>query len=104
MRRVRATDHEAMQLELDLGERIATQRAAAAPLSLSGLAIDGRDVRDMLGVPEGPTVGTILERLLADVIEEPGFNTRGTLLTRASMILDELLQAGSGDPGDQGIR
>ena len=57
-------------------------------------------------MPEGPVIGTILERLLADVIEDPSLNTRMTLLTRASLILDQLMQRG-GDlegPAAPGIR
>lgn len=68
--------------------------------------MDGRDLRETLGVPEGPVIGAILERLLADVIEEPSLNTRMTLLTRASLILDELMQRGGSatDPARPSIR
>lgn len=88
------TDPEAATREAELAERVARQEAAAAPLTLAALAVDGRDLRETLGVPEGPVIGTILERLLADVVEEPSLNTRMTLLTRASLILDELMQQG----------
>jgi hypothetical protein len=44
-----------------------------------------------LGIPEGPTVGRILERLIAEVVEDPSLNRRMPLLTRAGFILDELL-------------
>jgi tRNA nucleotidyltransferase (CCA-adding enzyme) len=80
--------------EDELAERVARQEAAAAPLALSALAVDGRDLRETLGLPEGPVIGTILDRLLLDVIEDPSLNTRLTLLTRASLILDELMQQG----------
>jgi len=82
--------------EAELAGRIAGQRAAASPLTLADLAIDGRDLRETLGLPEGPVIGAILERLLADVIEEPALNARLTLLTRASLILDERMQRGRG--------
>ena len=61
-------------------------------MTLSELAVDGRDLRETLGLPEGPTIGAILEQLLADVVEDPSLNTRMTLLTRASLILDRLMQ------------
>jgi hypothetical protein len=80
--------------EDELAERVARQEAAAAPLALSALAVDGRDLRETLGLPEGPVIGTILDRLLLDVIEDPSLNTRLTLLTRAGLILDELMQQG----------
>ncbi len=94
LRAARAADETGRALEAQLRSRIEAQRAIAAPLSLADLAIDGSDLREMLGVPEGPAIGTILERLLADVIDEPALNTRTTLLTRASLHLDELIQAG----------
>jgi hypothetical protein len=75
---------------------VSRQEAAEAPLTLSQLAVDGRDLRDTLGLPEGPVVGRILERLMADVIEEPSLNTRLTLLTRASLLLEELQRSGIG--------
>ena len=87
-----AADPDAPAREAGLAERVERQQAAASPLTLGELAVDGRDLRETLGVPEGPVIGAILERLLADVIEEPSLNTRMTLLTRASLILDELMQ------------
>lgn len=78
--------------EHELRDRISVQRAAATPLTLADLAVDGRDLRETLGVPESPLIGTLLEGLLADVIEEPSLNARTTLLTRASLALDELMQ------------
>jgi tRNA nucleotidyltransferase (CCA-adding enzyme) len=95
LRAARAAEHETRTThESQLSHRVAAQGAAASPLTLADLAVDGSDVRETLGVPEGPLIGAILERLLADVIEDPALNTRMTLLTRASLILDELVQRG----------
>ncbi len=52
-------------------------------------------------------IGTILDQLLADVIEDPALNTRMTLLTRASLILDRVVQREPGgmvrrEPGGRG--
>jgi tRNA nucleotidyltransferase (CCA-adding enzyme) len=85
-------DPAASHRETELAERIGRQEAAASPLTLSALAVDGRDLRETLGLPEGPVIGAILERLMADVIEDPSLNTRLTLLTRASLVLEELMQ------------
>ena len=81
------------QLEAQLAARVRAERAAASPLSLAELVIDGRDIRDTLGIPEGPAIGRVLDRLLHDVIEDPSLNRRMTLLTRASLIRDELAEA-----------
>ncbi len=43
-----------------------------------------------LRVPSGPRVGRVLERLLEEVLEEPGLNTRERLLAR----LDALRESG----------
>ncbi len=102
LRTARVADDQSAAREAQLGDRIAGQRAAGSPLTLADLAIDGRDLRETLGVPEGPRIGTILERLLADVIEEPALNGRVTLLTRASLVLDDLMQAGRGE-ADSGV-
>jgi tRNA nucleotidyltransferase (CCA-adding enzyme) len=75
--------------EQRLRERIEAQRAAGAPLTLADLSIDGRDLQDTLGLPEGPIIGSLLERLLADVIEDPSLDSRSTLLARASLMLED---------------
>ncbi|HKZ91306.1 MAG TPA: hypothetical protein VJZ50_04140 [Candidatus Limnocylindrales bacterium] len=92
LRRARliAGDEAAAGREQHLAERVRAQRIEASPLSLAELAIDGRDLRDTLGIPESPAIGIILERLLRDVIEDPTLNRPLTLLTRASLIRDEL--------------
>ena len=41
------------QLESQLAARVRAERAAASPLSLAELAVDGRDIRDTLGIAGG---------------------------------------------------
>jgi hypothetical protein len=96
LRTARAGGEAEVLLEGELQERIAGQRAAASPLRLSDLALDGRDLQVTLGIPEGPAIGIILGRLLADVIEEPDLNTHATLLRRAGLLLDESAPPGRG--------
>jgi tRNA nucleotidyltransferase/poly(A) polymerase len=48
-------------------------------LTLSGLAIDGHDLRD-LGIEPGPRYSRILQHLLDCVIQQPALNTREQLL------------------------
>ncbi|HET7225145.1 MAG TPA: CCA tRNA nucleotidyltransferase [Candidatus Eisenbacteria bacterium] len=65
-----------------LAERIARVRAATHARSLRDLAVDGRDVMRVLGLPPGPRVGEMLSALLEEVTEDPAANTREHLLAR----------------------
>lgn len=74
----------------ELGARIAAELAADAVLDRRGLAVDGTDLMDQLGLPQGPILGHILEALLERVISDPALNDRPTLLLLArSMVPDE---------------
>jgi tRNA nucleotidyltransferase (CCA-adding enzyme) len=52
------------------------------PLSRGDLAITGLDLIEA-GLPPGPVLGRVLERLLALVVDDPSLNTRDALLARA---------------------
>jgi hypothetical protein len=52
------------------------------PIALSDLAVSGTELV-RAGVPAGPEVGIILQRLLDLVVEEPGANLRERLLAQA---------------------
>jgi tRNA nucleotidyltransferase (CCA-adding enzyme) len=56
-------------------------RAARDPLTLKDLSVHGEDLITA-GVRPGPDVGEMLQRLLADVLEDPRRNTRDHLLAR----------------------
>ena len=104
-----------IDLCVDAGQIVAITGESGSGKSMTALAIlqllphgtqcsgqirlDGRDLRETLGLPEGPIIGSLLERLLSDVIEDPSLNTRTTLLTRAGLVLDELMQ---GSPSTTG--
>ena len=60
---------------------VAAVRAAKDPLTVKDLAVKGDDLL-AAGVRPGPDVGETLERLLAEVLEEPTRNTRDYLLSR----------------------
>ena len=60
-------------------EQILTARQA---LTLRDLKIDGADVMRELGIAPGRKVGEILEKLLDEVLDDPGLNERGRLLRR----------------------
>ena len=52
--------------------------ARAEPTSLRQLAVTGNDLLS-LGIPSGPSVGMLLERLLDLVLEDPARNTPDSL-------------------------
>ena len=56
-------------------------RAAGDPLRLGDLAVKGDDLI-AAGVRAGPDVGDTLQRLLAEVLEDPSHNTKAYLLSR----------------------
>jgi len=60
---------------------VSSIRAAKDPLTVKDLAVKGDDLL-AAGVRPGPEVGTTLERLLAEVLDDPTRNTRDYLLSR----------------------
>jgi len=60
---------------------VAAIRAAKDPLTLPELAVNGNDLI-AAGVRPGPDVGEVLQRLLAEVLEDPQRNTKDYLLSR----------------------
>jgi tRNA nucleotidyltransferase/poly(A) polymerase len=73
----------------DLRARIAEQLQARAVLDRSGLVVDGDDLIDELGLAEGPILGSILDRLVEVVLNDPAQNDRPTLLLVAQAMLAE---------------
>jgi putative nucleotidyltransferase with HDIG domain len=67
----------------ELRGRIAAELAANVVLDRKGLAIDGGDLKNELGLEEGPILGRILDDLLERVIVDPALNDRPTLLLLA---------------------
>ncbi|HTM43999.1 MAG TPA: hypothetical protein VL137_03535 [Polyangiaceae bacterium] len=49
--------------------------------------MSGSDLMRELHLQPGPQIGLLLERLLADVMEDSSLNQRQTLLARASALL-----------------
>jgi tRNA nucleotidyltransferase (CCA-adding enzyme) len=64
---------------------VAAVRERADPLTRRDLAISGDDLR-AAGVPAGPRIGEVLDRLLEAVLEDPALNQREVLLARASAL------------------
>jgi tRNA nucleotidyltransferase (CCA-adding enzyme) len=61
--------------------------------SLQDLAVDGHDLMEM-GIPAGPAIGTVLNRLLDGVLGEEAANKKQPLLALANDIWTELGQEG----------
>ena len=72
------------QSELDAAARLRSllEQERSKPHRLDDLAVDGSDLIE-LGYSEGPKLGSALESLLDDVVEDPTLNTRDELLARA---------------------
>jgi tRNA nucleotidyltransferase (CCA-adding enzyme) len=64
-----------------VAKAVAAVRATHPPLALKDLAVKGDDLV-AAGVRPGPAVGEMLQRLLAEVLEDPARNTREYLLSR----------------------
>jgi tRNA nucleotidyltransferase (CCA-adding enzyme) len=79
----------------ELRERIEVELERGVALSIRELAVDGHDLRESIGIPPGPLLGAILDRLLEAVIADPERNDRETLLADAGSWLrdDPMLRA-----------
>ena len=73
----------------ELRARIREQLEAKAVLDRSGLALDGGELIAELGLSEGPILGTILDRLVDVVINDPAQNDKPTLMLLAQAMLVE---------------
>ena len=80
-------DNNEYQVQANLLEQV---RKSQQPTSVSQLAINGKDLIDA-GIPEGPEVGTTLQNLIKEVINDPSLNQRDKLLQLAqgNGILDQ---------------
>jgi tRNA nucleotidyltransferase (CCA-adding enzyme) len=67
----------------ELRGRVQAELDAEAVLDLHGLAVDGSDLINELGMAPGPRLGRTLETLLERVIADPALNDRPTLLLLA---------------------
>ena len=65
---------------------VAAVRGTGAALRRGDLAVSGQDLM-AAGVPAGPAIGQVLERLLALVVDDPTLNERDALLARAKEIV-----------------
>jgi tRNA nucleotidyltransferase (CCA-adding enzyme) len=72
---------------LDDSEAMLTADVA---LSQKELRVSGKDLMEALQLAPGPRIGELLQRLLADVLDEPALNQPALLVERARHALTEL--------------
>jgi tRNA nucleotidyltransferase (CCA-adding enzyme) len=63
---------------MDLRQRLQHAIASRTPFGVKDLALDGHDLQ-RLGMPPGPQMGQMLQRLLHLVLDDPDRNTRDEL-------------------------
>ena len=51
------------------------EKVSKDPISVKMLAVDGKEVMDVLGIAPGPKIGQILDTLLGHVLDDPSKNT-----------------------------
>jgi tRNA nucleotidyltransferase (CCA-adding enzyme) len=78
--RAKNVDDAELERTLRLGALI--EQELSQPHRLSDLAVGGNDLLE-LGYSEGPELGTVLSRLLDDVVDDPSRNSKEWLLERA---------------------
>lgn len=59
------------------------EEALRDPISVGMLKIDGKEIMKVAQIAPGPRIGLILNALLEEVLEDPKFNTKEYLATRA---------------------
>ncbi len=56
------------------------------PMAVTDLAVDGTDIMVALGLSPGPILGTLLQKLLEEVLENPDLNEKQLLLNRVTQL------------------
>jgi len=64
----------------ELQRRVNEEREAHHALKIQDLAIDGKDVMNVLGLDSGAKIGSILQDVFEKVLDDPSLNERGVLL------------------------
>lgn len=72
----KTTSWRFMELQKRIGEQL------FEPMEINDMAIDGKDVMEVLGAPPGPIVGKVLKELFDEVLEDTSKNTKEYLLSR----------------------
>lgn len=84
----RPVDDELADID-ELEQRAGKLIAEGTALSTRDLQVKGNDLMAELGLPPGPKIGKILERLLEIVTDSPTLNERSSLIEEARKLLEE---------------
>ncbi|MDO8565873.1 MAG: HDIG domain-containing protein [Candidatus Moranbacteria bacterium] len=68
------------------------EKVSKDAVSVKMLKVKGTDLIEKLGIPAGPTIGALLDVLLAEVIENSKLNTKETLLKRAAELKESPIE------------
>lgn len=79
----KTTSWRFMELQKRIGEQL------FEPMEINDMAIDGRDVMEVLGIKPGPLVGEVLKKLFDEVLEDTTKNTKEYLLPRVKELVSE---------------
>jgi pheromone shutdown protein TraB len=74
------TSDKELDLLSELDKRIGALRQKPHVIHARDLALDGKKVMEILGLPPGPEVGKALDFLLEQVIDRPDINTEDALI------------------------
>ncbi len=66
---------------------IRTEISKKPPFGLKDLAINGKDLMEVFGLPESPIIGQVLDYLMEKVLDDPSDNTREKLIEFAGSFL-----------------
>jgi tRNA nucleotidyltransferase (CCA-adding enzyme) len=80
---------EKMDPFLELKERIEALGRKGLVQNSKDLAVDGHEVMEILGLPEGPEVGRILTQLVDSVTDHPELNRKEALIALLKTIRDK---------------
>ena len=104
--KVRFSDRKGMGLPKEQPYRLRKfqsmiEEVMSDPVSVTNLAINGKDIIKATGIKPGPKIGYVLHTLLEEVIEDPKLNEKDHLLNRAKDLakLDEKELKQKGESG-----
>jgi tRNA nucleotidyltransferase/poly(A) polymerase len=72
----KTTSWRLMEFQKRIGEQL------YEPMEIKDMAVNGRDVMEVLGIAPGPKIGEVLSKLFEEVLEDTSRNNREYLLER----------------------
>jgi len=79
----KTTSWRFMELQKRIGEQL------FEPMEINDMAVNGRDVMEVLNVSPGPVIGKVLKELFEEVLEDTSKNNKEYLLSRIKEVAKE---------------